>query len=266
VPGTGCLDAFGAPVRTGALCQTNRPNPRQILPNDDDADTSVTPLVGGSIEIMTPSPLEAWLRPRAFLRGDAAASFGFERKLAGVESPGEYAVPTDLAPSANDVEELSVRGQGSRARYQVKKLVLSAGTGLAFSFDFLGRRVRLKPSLEYLHYEADLIGVVHRAVKQRRPSGAADVSGFRQITLTNQEQRAYDGIGPGLELEADTARLGPFLTSVYIMGRGYHLFGDLDTTLSTTNEFGESATWTFDPERWLWRSGVGFRFRWVPEE
>ena len=43
------------------------------------------------------------------------------------------------------------------------------------------------------------------------------------------------------------------------MGRGYHLFGDLSTTFSQTNEFGETATWTFEPDRWVWRSGVGFR-------
>ena len=49
------------------------------------------------------------------------------------------------------------------------------------------------------------------------------------------------------------------------MGRGYHLFGDLETTFSQTNEFGETATWTFRPDRWVWRGGVGFRFRWLPE-
>jgi hypothetical protein len=85
------------------------------------------------------------------------------------------------------------------------------------------------------------------------------------ISLTRVEQEEYDGIGPGLELEADTVQLGPFLASVYINGRGYHLFGDLDTTFATTNEFGETASWTFEPDAWVWRSGVGFRFRWVPE-
>ena len=43
-------------------------------------------------------------------------------------------------------------------------------------------------------------------------------------------------------------------------------FGDLDTTLTAANEFGETATWTFEPDSWVWRSGVGFRLRWSPEE
>ena len=59
--------------------------------------------------------------------------------------------------------------------------------------------------------------------------------------------------------------MGPFLLSVYGAGRGYHLFGKLDETLTASNEFGESATWSFDRERWAWRAGAGLRFRLIPE-
>ena len=154
------------------------------------------------------------------------------------------------------LEELSILGQGSRTRIQVRRLVWSAGAGIAFSFDVLGRRIRIKPSFEYLHQEMDLIGVVHRAVKlaDRPYVSVVDLRDFRQISLTREEKESYDGIGPGLELEIDAARLGPFVSSVYVMGRGYHLFGDLETTFSQTNEFGETATWTFEPDRWVWRA------------
>ena len=68
-----------------------------------------------------------------------------------------------------------------------------------------------------------------------------------------------------LELEVDAARLGPFVSSVYLMGRGYRLLGDIDSSFSATNEFGETASWTFRPDRWVWRAGVGIRFHWLPE-
>src|SRR5262249_31311051 len=92
-----------------------------------------------------------------------------------------------------------------------------------------------------------------------------DLSDFRLLSLTHEEKRGYDGIGPGLELEVDTARLGPFVSSVYLMGRGYRLLGNLDTTFSQTNEFGETATWTFQPDRWVWRGGVGIRSHGLPQ-
>ena len=269
----GCLDTRFEPteVRTGALCDTARANPTKILPDNEGSDTSVAPLVGASLELMTPSPFDGWLRPRLFLHGDGAAAFSFERNVAGVEGPDEFALPPGIfinqpSDERQNIEELSIAGQGSRSRIQVRRFVWSAGGGIALSFDLFGRRIRVKPSVEYLRQEMDLIGVVHRAVKLQHPLvSATDLSGFRLLSLTHEEKQSYDGIGPGLELEVDAARLGPFVSSVFLMGRGYHLFGDLETTFSQTNEFGETATWTFQPERWVWRGGVGFRLRWLPE-
>jgi len=114
-----------------------------------------------------------------------------------------------------------------------------------------------------------------RAVKLVSPTGTKDnpatgspfngLSSFREISLNRVETKNFDGIGGGLEFEVDTSRLGPIQTSVYAFGRIYELQGDLDQTLTATNEFGETATWTFEPERTLYRAGVGLRFRWSPE-
>lgn len=268
----GCLNATLG--RIGRLCATARQNPQQILfPDDEGDDTSVAPLVGASLELMTPSPLDGWLRPRLFVHGDAASAFSFERNVAGVEGPDDFALPQNIVLTPGEdpenytrLDELSIVGQGSRTRIQVRRLVWSAGGGIALSFDVLGRRVRLKPSFEYLRQELDLIGVVHRAVQLREPGvSTTSLRDYRQLSLTREEQESYDGIGPGLELEVDAARLGPIASSVYLMGRGYYLLGDLETRFSQSNEYGETATWTFRPDRWVWRSGVGFRFRWLPE-
>jgi hypothetical protein len=168
----------------------------------------------------------------------------------------------------NNVEEVTVRGQGSRAKAQVKRLVLSGGGGVAFSLDLFERRIRIKPSFEYLREEIDLIGSVRRVVKLTQtvnPRQPQPLDGFRQVVLATSGEQTLEAIGPGLEIEADTLRLGPFLLSVYAAGRGYHFLEKLDETLTATNEFGESATWTFEGESWAWRGGVGLRFRLISE-
>lgn len=276
-PGNGCVQRIGTfpgPFgysRDNKLCPTSRPDPTKIQPDDAGNDTSVVPLVGASLELMTPSLLgDAFLRPRAFVHGDIAAAFSYERNLAGAGSPGDFALPKGIVllgadPHDFGIDELAIAGQGTRTRMQVRRWVYSAGTGVALTAEVFNRRIRVKPSFEYLREEVDFIGVANRAVALVRPSGVADLSGWRLISLTATERESYDGIGGGLELEVDTARLGPFVSSVYVMGRGYYLNGDRDVTMSTSNQFGENATWTAKLDPYLWRGGVGFRFRWSPE-
>ena len=277
-PGSGCVNETQPPVtappgtppiytRDGSLCATSNPTPAIIQPFSSSSDTSIVPVVGASFGLMSPSLLgDRLLRPRLFVHGDVSSGFSYERNLAGTGSPGRFAVPSDSNPAENNLEELSVKGQGSRTRMQVDRWLFSGGVGVAFSGEIFQRRFRIKPSVEYLREKVEYIGVVHRAVKRIRPSGINDLNRFRLIALSDSTERSYDGVGPGLELEVDAARLGPFVSSVFLFGRGYYLFGDFDIQMSATNEFGESATWTAELDRWAWRSGVGFRIRWSPED
>jgi hypothetical protein len=305
-PGNGCLVGFLDPVPprpgppfpdhfvyvptgrrgttnpTDPLCTSARPNRQKLDIDDASSDTSVAPLVGGSLELMTPSPFNGFLYPRLFVHGDYAAAFAFERNLAGKGRPGQFEPPQGYSPQAIDVEELAVQGQGSRARWQLDRDVWSSGGGLALTTTIFQHTIRIKPSFEWIHFSQDFIGVVHRAVKLKTPSqpqivtnpGTAqwrsqvvfnDLTAFRLIELTHTDTKDFDGIGPGLEIEVDTARLGPILTSVFALGRAYHLIGNLDQSFSASNQYGESASWTFQPEPWVYRAGVGIRFRWVPE-
>ncbi len=283
----GCVEFLGpgpAGSQRGDLCHSNRfgrvrnqlPFPKAISPTDEGNDTSIAPLVGASLELMTPSLLETLWGPRLFARAEVAHTFGFERFLAGAFSPGDF-TPAKSGVGDPDIEEASVGGQGSRAKLQLEPLAFSGGAGLAFGARFFGRRLRIKPSFEYLFQEVELLGTVHRAVKlQERPAGQVQfntLNDFRLIDLHDDKKVQYHGYGPGLELEVDTARLGSFMTSVYLMGRGYYFFGNLEETLSATSSDPngcnatacESASWTFELDRWAWRSGVGFRVRWQPE-
>lgn len=271
----GCLMRNG--TRNGALCPRS-PNiadiprnraPLKIQPDDEGSDTNVVPLVGASLELMTPRLFEPLLQPRLFVHGDAAAAFGFERNLAGTGKPAEFGPPTENFDSTGDVQEEPIVGQGTRTKIQLRRWVYSGGAGVAFSLDAFAHRIRIKPSFEYVQEEIDLIGSVRRAVKlvqqSTPPNTVLKPSEFRLLVLDFTDQETLHGFGPGLEIEADTANIGPFLMSVYLMGRGYYLQGDLDFSFTEINEFGETATWTAELDPWTWRSGVGVRFRWVPE-
>jgi hypothetical protein len=276
-PGTGCAlrNSPTSPInaRSGFLCPSARGTAVFVDTPNVGADTNAVPMVGATLELMTPRLIRGLLDPRLFVHGDGALTFGFERNLAGTGNPGEFSVPL-TEQTRNDIEELSIPGQGSRARWQLGEYLYSAGGGVALSFTLFQRTLRIKPSFEWVQVEQDFIGVTRRAVKLVLPTGTKDfpatgpfnqLSAFREISLNRVVTKTFDGIGPGLELEVDTARLGPIMTSVYAAGRAYRLIGTLDQTLTATNEFGESATWTFEPERWMYRAGVGIRFRWSPE-
>ena len=272
----------GVTTRNGDLCYSGafdqpigiRPYPKRIFRTEEGNDTSVAPMVGFTFELMTPSLLDRWLRPRVFAHGEFAASFGFERNLAGDGRPDTFSIPFIPTGAVKDRDEAAVDGQGTRTRLQLERWVYSGGAGIAFSTDLFSRRVRIKPSFEYLRQEIELIGVVHRALKLEDPALLNNFESVRLIALTQTKMITLDGFGPGLELEADTARVGPFVTSVYMTGRGYYFFDNLEHTLTatTTDPDGcdtagncESARWTYDIDPWAWRAGVGFRFRWLPE-
>jgi len=275
--GSGCAtrNSPTSPIngRSGFLCPSARGTAFFIDTPNVGSDTNVATMVGATLEIMTPRLIHGFLDPRLFAHGDGALTFGFERNLAGTGNPGEFSEPVH-DQSQNTYEELSIPGQGSRARWQLGKYLYSAGGGVALTFTVFQRTFRIKPSFEWVQVEQDFIGVTRRAIKLVEPTGNSffpatgpfnRLGAFREISLNRVVTKTFDGIGPGLEFEVDASRLGPIQTSVYASGRAYRLMGDLDQTLTATNQYGETATWTFKPERWMFRAGVGVRFRWSPE-
>jgi hypothetical protein len=236
-------------------------SPVQLTPPSEGHDTDVVPMVGASLEIMSPRVYDEFLSPRVFAHGDFMGTFGFERTVAGERSPGPFFV--DPLPSETDIFERSVGGQGSRAKIQVGRFAFGAGLGVAFTASVFERTIRIKPSFEYFTHELDMISSVRRAVKQVDPT--LSLSGFRLIALSASDTETLHALGIGLEVETDTGRLGPVLTSLFIMGRGLKYTGNLHHTFTDSNELGESAIWFYDIDPWLWRAGLGIRFRWVPE-
>ncbi len=258
---------FGEAIRSKFDVDPDNPNLSLISPIGAaiDDDLLVTPFVLGSVEIMTPGLQFLPTRPRFFVRGDAGGSFAFTRDIAREGEPGNLEIPE---PRPNEpVFAPEIRGQGSTTKAEVKPFIVSAGAGIAFTLQWGERRIRVKPSVEYLREEIEITGIVNSAIPLTNPlMGSQDPENeYRLISLNDSTEEVYHGLGPGLEIEMDTMRTGPFVLAVYISGQAYNFFGDLQTDLSDQNEFNERAEWSFEKERWGYRAGVGLRFRFLPE-
>jgi len=277
----GCLIFFPPPPElNGTFCdQTgpiqDRPQP-ELFPATSSHDTGVGMVFGLSAELMSPRLLDSLLSPRVFAHADTSLVLAFERNLAGERSPGGFKLP-ESGPVQTPAE-LAIRGQGSRAKSEVQPLLISAGIGVAFTKVILDRTLRIKPSFEYMWQEQKLIGIGHRAVKLEEDfddSDDATFDDFRLVALDRTETEDQHGLGIGLEIEMDSGRLGPFMLSPFIWGRGYRVVGDIDYTFTVVNEDPdgmdpgtgerESVTYEFEFEPWVWRAGIGVRFRFVPE-
>jgi hypothetical protein len=217
----------------------------------------ISPWLGGSLEIMTPSWEPLGERTRFFVHGGLAGNFGFERDLAKEGNPDTFVAPT--IPAFGD--EALVQGQGSVTRAEPTDFQASAGIGLSVTIDTEWRRIRIKPSLEYLVEEIEISGLVHRAT-----SDDPAIPSFNFFAISGADEKFFHSIGPGLEVEADVARTGPLLLALTTSGGAYHILGDRDVEFSSTDATGaESAAWRYRREAWTYRFQVGLRLRWAPD-
>lgn len=230
-----------------------------VRPDATGSTTFLNPWMSASLELMSPSPGELPGHPQFFLHGDVGVNFGFRRDVAKEGSPGEFRFP-DENP-ADITNDQVVGGQGSVTRGDPQPLLVTAGAGVAFTLESMGRRIRIRPSVEYLREELDVVGRVNRALIP--PGGTLE--NVELIELTGSRSEVYHGLGPGLEIEADTARAGPVVLTLFVSGQAYRILGDRTTEFSTTDGSGHVATWTFKKDAWSWRGGVGLRFRWLPD-
>lgn len=257
---------------------------QQIRPSASGDDLLMTPFVGGTLELMTPGLQMLPGRPRLFVRGDTQAAFGIERHIARERAPGNLPPGDPLVQDANFVED-GVPGIGSETTAEVQPLAISAGAGIAFSFDLFGRRLRIKPSAEYLREEIDFTGSVVSAQlydtgiqEFRNTNGTVIIplrpSLFIPVTLRGSDSKTFQGFGAGLELEMDTVRAGPFVISLFAGAQGVKLMGDREVEFSSTvqlrntallpNPQNVSASWSFEKDPWSYSGGIGVRFRFLP--
>jgi hypothetical protein len=253
----------------------------QIRPGADGDDLLLTPFVGGTLELMTPGLQMLPGRPRLFVRGDTQAAFATTRHIARERAPSALPPGNPIVLDPAFIED-AVEGIGSETTAEVQPLAISAGAGVAFSFDLFGRRVRIKPSAEYLREEIDFEGSVVSAQLSDTGINAfppniplPKPSLFIPITIRGSKSEVFEGVGAGLELELDAARAGPFMLSLFAGAQGVKLLGDREVEFSSTtritnaalrpNPQDVSASWSFEKDPWSYSGGIGVRFRWLPE-
>ena len=227
-----------------------------------------TPFVGVNLELTTPSLIDDFGAPSLFAHVDFAYTFGFEKNIAVLGAPGPLSPPPPL-----ETDPRLWKGQGDSMTFKASDFQFSGGVGISFHLDVLDRRVRIKPSLEYMRQSARLQGSLQRVVKTvSGPPNAVEcgnltppLSGYRCIALGSEKTAVFHSIGPGLEVEVDAGRKGPIVLALYGGAQAYAILGSNRVEFSDSNDLGESAEWKFIANRWFFRGSVGLRFRWAPE-
>ena len=288
----------GAQIRTYEGSVTD---PKDVEPGVgvQGTERAVFAYVGASAEISSPKLLGA-RGPRVFVHVDSSLSFDSDRPIAGEGSPGPIEYPT--TPSGLMVTTSPITGmlgQGSSLHAESKPLVVSAGTGLSFEFKALGRTLRLKPSVEWLWQETSVKTAAGYLVSTLEVNGTplCSLDVIRNTTdsprpcatafFGSSKTKAFHSLGPGLEIELDTGRVGPVAFALYASGQAYRVLGnrefnlDASAPLEIPAGFNPSGTppgslppdaqdpvsisSTFEVDPWQYRFGVGLRFRWLPE-
>jgi hypothetical protein len=203
-------------------------------------------------------------------------AFGVERKPAREGEPGTIESPVpkefqDVAPFGEDV----AIGQGSEITATMSNVMYGAYAGIAFPLEFNERPIRIKASVAWIRYEVDIEGLVVDAsclASGRITECNPNLGGFlRETRLTSNSTESFNGIGPGIDLEMDTGRMGPLGTSIFMGARLYRILGDRKVELnagpvSFNDPIGQdsaAARFNFEVDEWMYRFGIGFRVQWL---
>lgn len=244
-------------ITTGILADGARGGHESSLrPSASGTESLPSPWLGGSVGLATPALEVLGIRSRLFAHAGIAGNFGGERDLAKEGSPGPF-----LPPTSPRFGEDVVQGQGSTTTVGPRGLQTSAGVGVSIEVETPWRTIRIKPSVEYLYEQIRLAGSVRRA-RDDDPS----IPSFFFFVIKGSKNKDLHGIGPGLELETDVSRVGPFHIALAISGSAYKILGDRDMTFTRTDPTAtESATWRYNKQAWTYRTYVGLRFHWSPD-
>jgi len=218
-----------------------------------------------SLEFMTPGIPYIPTRPRMFVHGEVIATFPHTFRTAKNGDVDEFTLgfPPIGGRTAGDNTEQVIGGQGGTLKSKLQRWQFAGGAGIAFTTDLWGRRIRVKPSFEYLTQEIEVSGLIKRATAIiDRPR---DFDDLRLIILKASKMKRYHGMGAGMELEMDTRRSGPLLVSMFANVRVYRFMGDLKVNLKAKNSFDEEAKFRFELKRYTYRTAIGIRFRFAPE-
>ena len=283
----GAVDPFAQIAAVGTCQREENPAgsgdfyPPYIRCPVSGATLLTAPSVGASLEIMTPRLARGGGQPRLFIH--AGADYLFSARIKPAQEGG---LDTFSEPDLPTFSESSISGQGSESFMEWGGLQVTAGAGIAFSVDTPWRKIRIKPSVEYIRQTVDGWGSVHRAITTCGPPACQNPALSKLRSLDDADlvdlssptgSLVQHGVGPGIELDTDAGRLGPFVVSLFAGASAYYFPGKRDFQAEATQQFSYpgavppredwDATGDFDFEldRWAYRIRAGLRFRWQPE-
>ena len=205
-----------------------------LRPTDEDETDAVTPFVGYTLGLSTPRLGSQPWAPRVFLSGEAITFFGPERDVAKEGSPSVLGLAEGEASNAAGSSAASLFGVGSRTSAEVQTLGWGARLGLAFPFEFRGRRLWLKPAFGWINFEIDVEGEVVAGLKDDPFPADGFGPGIREVTLSGSSSDRFDGIGPSIELEMEAGRFGPIGVSVFANISAFHILGNRSIEFSSS--------------------------------
>jgi hypothetical protein len=249
----------------------------QNLRPSTDGDSLITgPTLGAELGLTSPRIRDDAGSPRFFIHGNIEAFLATDNIPNSEGSRGAIREPRDgFGVPLGSYQETSILGQGTRGKVEFDTLQFRAGAGMTFTFDLDGRRLQVKPSLEYIRKRAEPTAGLSRAIQTDQPLPPStlmtSLDQARYAVIDVSMTQTLHGLGPGLELELDTHRVGPFIMTVFSGIKVYHFLGDLDdeaTGSSGTSDPAfppETATFRFEYDEWVTRVDAGVRLRWQPE-
>ncbi len=259
-----------AETQTGPLNQPARSTEKSPLRPPSSGDTNATGVaVGAEFELMAPSFTHSHGAPRMFARGSVDWNLTPDTRPSSEGARGPIEVPRNaqgLPPNFFQAE--NVLGQGTNTKVEYDDFEYRAGLGVAFATEFRDRKIRIKPSVEYIQKTLEATGGVTRVVQLPGTPLVIDrldptTVRIEQVDLKNT--RTLYGVGPGIEIEMQARREGSLSVELFAGGKFYYYVGDLTDDLRGTTSAGELVEIRFDYDEWNYRFDTGIRFRWHPQ-
>ncbi len=258
-----------------------------LKPTEQEGDTrALSGLLGGSAEIATPRIDFIPARPRFFAHADLFYSLDSDESITNQSKPGDPI--TDLSIQLeNNAAVSGAIGTGLSLRSQSEPLILSGGLGLSFETDLAGRRLRIKPSLEWM-FQRDEFRLDYADVEAVGFNPLRCTPRCRAVSTSNQETEDFHSLGPGIEVELDTGRMGDFTLSIFTQFRALRILGDRKFDIQATGSWftrtltnppqreivsidpalgraDSTATSTYRRDPWGFYAAAGIRIIWNPE-
>jgi len=255
---------------------------------EDGSSTQIFGVFGASAQLETPRVNFVPGRPRFFARADVFYSVDDKESLVSEGVPDDPIVKLGDGYNLEAGAVEQVVGRGTALRPQAEPLILGGGVGVSLQTEVSGRKLRIKPSVEWT-FQRDEISLEFSEVEGNGSDPDRCQPECRAVSIQAQDTKGYHSLGPGVELDYDIGRAGDFGISLFGRFQALAILGDRKSRLVATGSWqtrtverinGENVITSIEPasdradttvssryerETWSYFAGAGFRIYWDPE-